>query len=337
MFFEVNTPKTQRGCLNWKRSLQERTTETKTNEKMPRELFDEKVVMGALLCADTKYQYKSALKRLDDAGCTHDYVGLKRRFLLKRKGSAYTTLCGYMDAVNWELRSAGRRELNDHQKKHLRDLARGRENLERQPRIRGAITYPLLKQLLEWMREEEAPEDDLWMMRVCWGLALRRSQVQGLMWENVHMMEDDTIEVDLEKIHDPRRLRGAGMRTERRRLHQKAARAVREQSERRGAARGRAKQRVFTTWNEGRMVRWIKDGARALKWNPRLHWSGIHCLRHGVAAEIFAQTNDLDCVRETTGHEGPVGAGRYARSNMQRMKRLVRNNEQRAAAARGGR
>ena len=292
--------------------------------------------MGALISAGTKYQYTSALKRLRDASCTHDYAGLKRRFLLKVKGSAYTTLCGHMDAVNWKLKSAGKRELSDRQKKHLKDLARGRENLTRIPRIRGAITYPLLEQLTNWMREERAPKNDLWMMHACWGLALRRSQVLSLTWENVHIKRDGSIEAEVEKIHDPRRLRGGGARTERRRLHHKAARAVREQSARHGAGRGRGQQRVFTTWDEGRMVRWIKDGARALKWNPRLHWSGIHNLRHGVAAEIFAETGDLERVRETTGHEGDTGAGRYARSNRLRLKSLVRSNEQRAAAARLG-
>ena len=298
--------------------------------------YTEQQLLGANLCGATKYQYASLLKRMTDVGCTHDYDGLKRRILLKVKGSAYTTLCGYMDAVDYKLKSIGRRELSQRERKTLKELARGRENLTRQPSIRGAITYPLLEQLLDWMREEDAPEDDLWMMLVCWGLALRRSQVLSLTWENVQLGRP--IMVDVEKIHDPQRLRrpGGATRTERRRLHGKAAHAMREQAARRGVVRGRGNQRVFTTWNEGRMVRWIKDGARALKWDPRLHWSGIHNLRHGVAAEIFALTQSLDCVRETTGHEGEVGAGRYARSNLLRLMSLVRTNAQRAAAARAG-
>jgi hypothetical protein len=146
------------------------------------------------------------------------------------------------------------------------------------------------------------------------------------------------VDIVVTKVHDPGRYRrpGAQALQERRRVHAKAACALRRTAEQRGVAAGRGAQRVFTNWNLKRMTGWIKDGSRALKWNTHLIWT-LHSLRHGVAAEIFGKWKCLTRVRATTGHAGDVGAVRYARSNARRLEMMTRSNEERAAAAARGR
>jgi integrase len=88
-------------------------------------------------------------------------------------------------------------------------------------------------------------------------------------------------------------------------------------------ARRRKTGKMFPKANAKRLSSFVKQHAQRNKWNPDLWWSGIHNLRHGLAAEVFRegilrtraagswQGSDAEQRYGRQGRIGPRDAHRY--------------------------
>jgi hypothetical protein len=101
---------------------------------------------------------------------------------------------------------------------------------------------------------------------------------------------------------------------------------------------------VCPAWNGDYLNKLIQEAAVTLKWDPRLTWDGVHCLRHGVGATARAESGVTAAAREILGHSQDAGSERYAQANAARvdtmaarsLKQTSRAQREAIAAARAG-
>jgi integrase len=194
------------------------------------------------------------------------------------------------------------------------EIPRGRRNLPRW--IDGETTARLLADLAG---DDEADPDWLLMALLAVRQGMRRGEILGLRWEDVHL-EDGLIEIRMSKSKDPRRLP----------LHGEVARVL-------GAREGERRGPVFLARYDGAGVGLSFDSPKRLNgWLRRKGYGvGLHGLRHSWATQLaLAGASALD-LRGWLGHSSLATTLLYVQATGHGAEGLIRGLGGRAGSPRG--
>ncbi len=279
--------------------------------------------------AETVRTYRKLLERLHDEGYSADYTGVYGRILdpTPIKG---ITLTKTITAVQWaadRMRHLGVRRIPEEKADYLRMLINGRERLRQTEEEaetysrRGAIDMSKLDELTWFLHtKKKRSAGEIRAIIACWATALRTSQMSTVCAGDFHLNEAGTGYIlTLAKIHDPKlwATRGGRPRIEVRDVHEIGTPIIAE------AIAGKAKDTpLWPQWKPRVVCRLIQECAVHCGWPPELKWNGAHCLRHGVAAEVFFRKG-IGAAAKVTGHVGYC-VKRYIESNERRLAKLFK-------------
>jgi integrase len=260
-------------------------------------------------------QYRSRLRCLDALGCRANYAGLARRVRLAQK-IAYSTFTQTVNAVQWDRRRQDKVLMTAEQMAALAFVARGRRETVDVPRARGAITYDLFCALLARLKGIGTCQGLCWGLKMCFSTGLRNSEMKLLRRSQFHVDASGDWILTAEKKHDPHRIKRAGGKALiiKRSVFKKA----KSEMDRRMLTMA-PDALVCPAWDGLRANQLIQESAAALKWDARLVWDGVHCLRHGVGATACAERGVTADAREILGHSQDAGSERYAQANPSRV------------------
>jgi integrase len=206
------------------------------------------------------------------------YEGLRRYFRLKANLAA-STLRGTKSAVLF-IFNLGGKPMAQHHAEKLDDLLDGFECFRGKPeRIRGAPSAAQLQQLIAAARIRLGPECALALV-VAHGCGLRANELDAL------CVEDFDVVGEVVWVNRKARLLTKvckGFQTERP-VTTPEALEVPE-----AIRRARPTGRFFPNVTSSTLSAFVKQVAQEEGWNPDLWWSGVHNLRHGLAAQVFRE------------------------------------------------
>jgi hypothetical protein len=237
-------------------------------------------------------------------------------------------------ALKWYLVYKGRTPLTASEETEIKHLHRGRRGLMGARKKKGAITEELLDAWLGWLAEEGVGLAIRREIEICWGTALRTSQVKEL--RRYHLLQYDGLwHVRIDECHQPDRGDRSSPRILTLRTHPRIqallTHHLRDLQD---------DDLVCPLWNAARLNQWIQEGARELLWDTSVTWKGVHQLRHGVAVELAAE-GGRRAAQQVLGHRRPKRRAsvtdRYAQSNADRAASYLKREGGRDQRKKGGR
>lgn len=246
-----------------------------------------------------EYVFRAArVRRL--TGMPLGYEALRRYFRLRAHLSV-GTLRGVKSAVLFLL-DLGNKPMGDAQAARLDDLLDGLECYKGVPqKIRGAPTPDQIQGLVRHAHSALGVEDALALV-VGHGCAMRSNELEAFDAEDF----DEGAEI-VWVSRKGRRLTKIrkGFQVERPVTTPEALRVLVALKERRSSGR------MFPGLDTKKLSEFVKLHAEQEGWNSDLWWSGIHNLRHGLAAQVFRE--GVQRTRDAGSWLGGDAEGRYGR------------------------
>lgn len=294
----------------------------------PYRIVTEEELQRGRVSDGTRYQYKSRLRAMRKLGYPLTVDGLCAR-ICRIDSMTNKSLLGLATALSWHLESHGRAPISAEQQHRIKNLLRGRLR-ETGGRLRkGAITYELLLELLEWTHGQAAcTRQQRREIRIAWGCGLRTSQVARLRRYDFVRVRDRWA-LYIEECHRPDRADREEPRMQLQYVEDRVQHLLDQY-----LPLLDDDDLVCPEWNGTRINGWIKRCAQERGWDPSLSWKGVHQLRHGVAVDVMQELG-AEMARQLLGHAARrrqrTVTDHYSETNEARVAAHQRGERRRAA------
>lgn len=307
---------------------------------------------SASVLPNSEKEYRSALKKLTQAGCSFDAQGLMTYVANCTPPLASATVKGYISAVNFARRGKKMAPITAAEMEAVRRLAdgnRGDDPAWAPTKQRAALTWEMVQQIVkdvahgDW-RKETVPKPDsaiIFAYHFLYATALRKSQAAQATWGDIKLQaKDEECVVMMNKFHSVSIRRDLVDRHELElnptTIAKEALPALRAEFHRQ-RNEWYAKHRVLTGFTSQKIVQANLDHCNQyLKvFQRRLGWSSdfgyvLHGLRHASARAELSRTGSADAARLRLGHDSNATQATYVASDAARAQRVKKQQQAKA-------